>query len=398
MLSTFARRGCTLDELAPVCPERWAGVVRLVGDSLRTMAFDVSRGEVEPQPPTPAEMREMSVALAARELEAASVWFRAAPHDDAARLLYVEALLRNGEVSRAAQEAAQLPGATDATPASVRRLEATVDAAIRGGDALVATQRLDNAMQFTDETPATADLRTIIATRRGLLGQFEALIALPQLPSPSRAYAVEAMRVAAGLPGDSLERLAAGHRDFVLREAPRNNAPLLEGILGGAGEAIAVGTQWPFARANGNPTPINQLARARVANNTEAARRHLVALDEIVTLDARPDINGVLFQLSGEAHLALGDSVVALERFRGFIERLPRTATTVVLENEEPIYTALLWGRGALATGDLAMALGDRALARTAYRIVASLWSEADPPLQPAVTRARVALEALQGP
>jgi hypothetical protein len=88
---------------------------------------------------------------------------------------------------------------------------------------------------------------------------------------------------------------------------------------------------------------------------------------------------------------------VALERFRGFIERLPRTATTVVLENEEPIYTALLWGRGALAAGDLAMALGDRALARVAYQVVASLWAEADAPLQLAVTRARAALATLQG-
>lgn len=395
MLSTFARRGCGVEELARVCPERWAGVVRLVGDSLRTLAFDVSRGEVEPQPPTPAAMRGMTLALAARELAAASVWFAVAPHDEDARLMLVEALLRNGDVARAAQEAAPLRGATDASPASIRRLEATVDAALKSGDAAAATQRLDEAKRLVDDTRATADLRTIIATRRAMLGQFAAIAALPQQVTPSREYAVMAMRVAAGLPGDSLERLVSRHRDFVLQSAPPQVASQLEGILGGAGEAIALGTPWPFARAAGHPTPMNQIARARAAGNADALARHLAALDELVTGDARPDINGILFQLSGEIHLVRGDSAVALARFRGFLDRLPRTATTVVLENEEPIYTAYLWGRGALATGDLAMAMGDAALARRAYQFVVALWARADAELQPAVTRARDALASL---
>ena len=51
--------------------------------------------------------------------------------------------------------------------------------------------------------------------------------------------------------------------------------------------------------------------------------------------------------------------------------------------------------RMILLRADLAMALGQRDEARTWYSRLLDLWSDADPELQPTVTRVKAALRAL---
>jgi hypothetical protein len=128
-------------------------------------------------------------------------------------------------------------------------------------------------------------------------------------------------------------------------------------------------------------------ARAALAEfDTELAARHVATLDD----------GGWLF--SAETHLELGDSSGGLERLKEFGRRWVYFASqdNPILEQWYWQRSAMrLWGRTWLLLGDLAMAAGQQAEARRAYRIVLGLWERGDPPLQPMVARARSALAQL---
>lgn len=134
----------------------------------------------------------------------------------------------------------------------------------------------------------------------------------------------------------------------------------------------------------------HDLARARAALDEfdhELAARH----------PATPDDGGWLF--STEAHAELGDTIGALERMRDFARRWVFIASQLdnrILEQWYfQAFSARLWGRTWLLYGDLAMAAGQRADARRAYRAVVGLWQGGEPAVQPIVARARAALAQL---
>ncbi len=156
------------------------------------------------------------------------------------------------------------------------------------------------------------------------------------------------------------------------------------------GPALDTASSHPLKRAQA------WLARADTAH----ARASLAEFDR--SLLARhpntPDDGGWLF--SAELHTDLRDTTVALQRMQEFARRWaaqvqnnPSIMGTHYFQSTTP----RLWGRAWLLYGDLAMARGQNADARRAYRMVVGLWEQGDPIVQPAVTRARTALAQLGG-
>lgn len=100
--------------------------------------------------------------------------------------------------------------------------------------------------------------------------------------------------------------------------------------------------------------------------------------------------------IATDAALALGDTTMALRLTRQFTDSvmpgIARLTTNVAYFTG---WSVLLAPRMMLQRADLAAARGQRDEARTWYTKVLSLWSEADPELQPTVTRIRSALATL---
>jgi tetratricopeptide (TPR) repeat protein len=141
--------------------------------------------------------------------------------------------------------------------------------------------------------------------------------------------------------------------------------------------------------------PIKRAQAWIARRDTVRAREALVEFDRELAARhvATGDDGGWLF--SAEAHLELGDSAVALERLREFARRWVYMAGQFSSNILEQWYwhrgTQRLWGRTWLLFGDLAMAAGQQAEARRAYRMVVGFWEHGDPPVQPLVARARAA-------
>jgi len=125
------------------------------------------------------------------------------------------------------------------------------------------------------------------------------------------------------------------------------------------------------------------------ARDTAGAREHLAERD---AYQRRPDAIPTTPHFAPEMHLLLGDTAGALAGLLEF-ERLQPT-----LPLDPRGIAGHLWtlGRTWLMTGDLAAATGHRDAALRAYRRVVAMWSGGDPEVQPAVARARAALDRLE--
>jgi hypothetical protein len=143
--------------------------------------------------------------------------------------------------------------------------------------------------------------------------------------------------------------------------------------------------------------PLKRFQALLARGDTVRARAALAEFDRelLARHPASFDDGGWLFD--AESHLEVGDSATALARMVEWERRW------VFLSRESMILeqyywqrsTARLFGRTWLLYGDLAMAAGRRNEARRAYLMVAGLWANGEPLVQPALQRARSALARL---
>ena len=97
--------------------------------------------------------------------------------------------------------------------------------------------------------------------------------------------------------------------------------------------------------------------------------------------------------IGAEGALALGDTITALRLTRQFVDSvMPGITRLTVNLGTVAGWPILLAPRMMLQRADLAAAAGQRDEARAWYSKVLSLWEQADPELQPTVSRIRAAL------
>ena len=143
--------------------------------------------------------------------------------------------------------------------------------------------------------------------------------------------------------------------------------------------------------------PLKRFQALLARGDTVRARAALAEFDRelLARHPASFDDGGWLFD--AESHVELGDSVTALARLVEWERRW------VFLSRESLILEQYYWqrstprlfGRTWLLYGDLAMARGRLAEARRAYQMVAGLWENGEPAVQPALQRARDRLKQL---
>jgi tetratricopeptide (TPR) repeat protein len=138
-------------------------------------------------------------------------------------------------------------------------------------------------------------------------------------------------------------------------------------------------------------------ARGLAIGDAEYLRATFQVLDSISGARLRGTSDDQAYSLiAADAALALHDSAAALRLTRQFIDSVMpafvRLTTNVAYMGG---WRLLFAPRMMLQRADLAAALGFPDEARTWYARVLDLWTEADPELQPSVTRIRTALTAL---
>lgn len=138
--------------------------------------------------------------------------------------------------------------------------------------------------------------------------------------------------------------------------------------------------------------------------DTSRARRALAEYDAWGDAGAEDYFDGhELF--SAESHLELGDTLTAWARIEPFGRRWAgysslSSSRVGYFWDSHPNFTPALrvTGRAWLLYADLAMATGHRDEAHRGYKMIAGMWEHGDPPVQPLVHRAKVALAKLGGP
>jgi hypothetical protein len=147
------------------------------------------------------------------------------------------------------------------------------------------------------------------------------------------------------------------------------------------------GGRWPLTLDTAASDLRLRLAAVVAAGDVPRSRRALAVYDS--TIDASTDEPDYGYSLlSANAHLLLGDSLVALQRLRRF-----RDGTWRRTPMNSQILTGFsisgsLWARSFLQLGDLAAALGQPSEAVDAYRRFVGMWQHADAEAQPLVQRA----------
>jgi tetratricopeptide (TPR) repeat protein len=143
--------------------------------------------------------------------------------------------------------------------------------------------------------------------------------------------------------------------------------------------------------------PVKRFQAWMARGDTARARAALAEFDKELLARHRASFDDGGWLFNAESHLELGDSTTALSRLMEWERRW------VFLSKESMILEQFYWqrstprlfGRTWLLYGDLAMARGRRQESARAYQMVVGLWANGEPPVQPAVQRARDALTRL---
>lgn len=401
ILQNERRDGCR--ERSPgTCGEAYAAVVERDGDTLVTRPLPLRQFFEVAALPVPLRRREARRANLVLARDIAARWVTSAPQEPRAHLAYGLTLLATGDAQGAAREfaaaggdaqsvtrAQALPGSGGATLMAAR-FEMLLKL-----DSVVAARRLaDSMLALGLAAPSASSLARIFEVT--LFGRPRLFFQMIPAGLPIARYVVAIAQLGAGVMPDSLEAIEAAFRSFATGPGPAAMGLPISPELLLASSMLA----FPMRRSSvaidtAFSDPRMRLLAAATSVDTGRARRAVQALDSTLAslpTDA-PDDGAVFF--SAEVHLVLGDSTVALQRLLDFERRWSFISirTSINPGGFDPVI--FIWGRASMLLGDLALALNRREDAIRAYRRVVALWTDAEPEIQPFVTRARAALARL---
>lgn len=392
---------CTVQ--GPMCSNgvsAWNTVVIRNGDSLLmeprrpgTEAFldRLRRAEVERSP--------LLNLRAAQKI--AQEWVDAGPTESRARLNLARVDLLVGDVEQADAELRQIGSRTDEY---VRRtaLQYRVQVAIllgRGGEGRMLLDTLRR--ELPDIAASNRDLGPLYAA----FGQLQRLLAWTEKSGADDRWSPERRRYMSHVPrlmlGLPREELNADERRYweslpgdTLCQAGRPSCRTTWLLPSLAYAVRARRSWWPY-----RDVPMG----FRFASGYALASRDTAWLrfaPWVVDSIARSRLKSGLVDLgtsviAADTYLAVGDSAAAIRMARLFVDSIMpginRVSSGGVGEGD---LSMLFVPRMMLVRADLAAAAGSRDEARTWYARVLDLWAQADPELQPTVTRIRAALAA----
>ncbi len=401
-LLVSSRTGCVLRGEETQCagnnPRSYQAFLLRGADSLVTIPVDVAR---DPEAYAAQGLRWAEQHTRARNLEdakrAAEAWLQAGPNEIRPKIAYGRILLRSGDPQGARAIHSRIGkvsygGRIEASNYRIDRIEAAlkVDStaeAVRGADSLRAlTESIDGAMAFG----------TIIWSVFGHPGSLGSMVkkTIQGPPWVNRYFELQA-RATMGAPTDSLfEVEAVFARNLAQGQGAARAAQLIAPTLAWVDPKIR-GNRWPVTDT-ASPDPRLKLVSVLATGDTARFRRALLHFDSIAVMTRDGADNG--FALAGAfAHLAVADTAGALRLLRDF-----QSTTWMKTPMLDPIgpgftFSGMLWARTFLLLGDLEAGTGHRAEAIAAYRRFVRMWDEADPELQPQVSRARAAIANLGG-
>jgi tetratricopeptide (TPR) repeat protein/TolB-like protein len=397
VLLAATRTGCLAQSDGSCQQGTYIAAVGRAGDSVVTVPVngvrDVAAYEAQVATARAGHARQRNL----EEARAAALeWLQAGPGEWRARVVYGRILLRMGQVDSADAMLRTIGGRRS----RLEQAQVVVDRT----EVALKLHRENEAERLLDSLHAALDTvagaRTQLALGSPTFGRFRGIDtfiaqSVRGAPPAVAAYFPAQVRAMAGLPVDSA--LYASERAFaelVTRmQGTSRTAQLLLPTLAWV-DFRDRGSRWPLALDSVGTEIRLRLVAVVATGDTARTRRALATYDS--TMDAaadEPDIGYSL--LSANAHLLLGDSLVALQRLRRF-----RDETWKRTPMNSQILTGFsmsgtLWARSFLQLGDLAAAQGQRAEAADAYRRFIGMWQHADPEAQPLVQRARDALARL---
>jgi tetratricopeptide (TPR) repeat protein/TolB-like protein len=374
----------------------WTGVIIRDGDSLL----------VEPAPSGAVKQRARAEANRSRYLNMraaqaiAREWVYAGPGEARAQLALAEVDMLLGDVA-AAELALMEIGARSDAYARRAALGDRMTIAIINGKGSQARALFDTLKR---EVPVGPALRQLVGMAPAAFGDVKSAAmaideyATAQRWTPERTeYTRRLPLVMLGLPASGLNEIERRYWQTLTSDSvcaagnPRCRTTAL------------LGTQAYAARASRNWWPPYTIpesgyrfsaSRALARRDTGLLREAMNDLDAIAATRLRIVGDDQATSVIGaDAALALGDTATAMRLTRQFVDSVMPAITRLTTNLASFVgWEVLLAPRMMLQRADLAAALGNADEARIWYAKVLDLWSDADPELQPTVTRIRKVL------
>jgi len=292
------------------------------------------------------------------------------------------------------------------------RLEALTDRAyiaiLRGNGAAVRSLIDTLTRSVPSGSPRVGDVASLslVVGRIAPIGAAVRRAAARENWSPERLqYSLEVPRIILGVPGDS-----AGANEHRYWNSLTSDTTCQAGLSRCRTTALLVSLSYGLRmhRDWWPPFKVQPLgwrfgpAEALVAKNPKWLAESIQELDSI----SRTRVHGGTSDqatevIAADAALAGGDTAKALELTRFFVDSVMPTMAWIQAGVATAVSENLSWRwafvpRMMLMRADLAAAKGNSDEAREWYAKVLSLWSNADPELQPTVARIRAAMGALR--
>ena len=398
VLTAERRQACLPPRTATFRCTSWMSYVVRDGDSLITVAARRSNGDAEFERQLAGRARTRSRYLNFEEARRiAQDWVSAAPGEDRAHLALGEVLLSLGEVNLAD---VQLRGIRTMVDSATRQdaLEASFAIAVKLG-------RMSEALALADtsrrEEPDARWVRATEDVMLGRLGLWRAWInyafPLNEWPKGAETFYHTAVPLAVlGVSDASVTQGERAHLDVWARGDTSCSGGRCPGRIHATLEyALRVPrTQWPTF-AEGRQVTMLRPARALAHGDTTELQLSARELDSLSRARiAGGNLEDGASAVAADAYLALHDTLSALRMARFAVDTVMAVTPLLVpldLTSAMPS-RSVLWPRMMLMRADLAAALGHPDEARLWYQRVLGLWAEADPELQPTLSRIRQAL------
>jgi tetratricopeptide (TPR) repeat protein len=392
VLHADQRAGCL--PTRDTCPFVFVAIVIRHGDSLSLTP--IRGGDVAALAEQYSEAGRTSTKRAnfAQARDLAAAWVQAGPTEPRARMALGRALLRTGDLLGADRQLRLAASGRRSPLEQVQLGMDRVEVAMKLDSFALAVAIFDS-LQLSVDSLALGPQTITVPVLGVSFGHFAAAdrALQPLVPASSRGLLAVVMRMLAGSPPDSTERVigafaAAPPPSSGIRPADVYATPAMWGVRWMRGWT----TVPPLDTANRDPRV--RLAAALLRGDSGLARRALADLDSFF-LPTPPEMpeNGFLLA-AAEGYLALGDSATALARLLEFERRWPYVSALERLTGGFA-FASFLWPRSFLLLGDLAAARGQRDVAVRAYRRAIGMWTGGDPEVQAEVSRARQALARL---
>lgn len=368
----------------------WNAVVLRAGDSLvmQPVSMTANRAGYERQ----VDQSAREHPLAANLLLAKNVgerWVAADSASSAAQFGLASALLRLGDITGADAHLRRMH--TVARAGDFPEIRAHMEVAIKLGRGAEARAWLDSLVKVIPDAPG------VVLDTRGpldaIFGRLKRSVAA--FTGREQRNGPEAVAWAREVPATwlGLERESAARAEAAYLASMRDTATCRGDCrLGRVTATLLYGmnlkrASWPDFGDTKDPDYLLDYWLSR--GDTAALRKGAQYQDSSARryADIGVAVNAALF--SAEAFLALHDSAAALRVTRFYVDTVIPPMSIVAPSRP------FVWARMMLLRADLAAAARSNAEARTWYMRILDLWADADPELQPTITRIRAALASL---